>query len=62
VHNPGSGSGPARRDGQCDHLALIAVSRNVREVGLDVERVRADIPFEEMADDSWTQALNGTCA
>jgi hypothetical protein len=35
---------------QCDHLALIAVSRNVREVGLDVERVRADIPFEEMAD------------
>jgi len=33
----------------CDHLALIAVSRNVREVGLDLERVRADIPFEEMA-------------
>ena len=35
---------------QCDHLALIAVSRNVRQVGLDVERVVRDIPFEEMAD------------
>jgi hypothetical protein len=35
---------------QCDHLALIAISRNVRQVGLDVERVRPDIPFEEMAD------------
>lgn len=34
---------------QCDHLALIAVSRNVRGVGLDIERVREDIPFEEMA-------------
>jgi hypothetical protein len=34
---------------QCDHLALIAVSRGVREVGVDVERVRQDIPFEEMA-------------
>ncbi len=34
---------------QCDHLALIAVSRNVREVGLDLERVREDIPIEEMA-------------
>ena len=33
----------------CDHLALIAVSRNVRGVGLDLERVREDIPFEEMA-------------
>jgi hypothetical protein len=35
---------------QCDHLALIAVSRDVRRVGLDVERVREDIPMEEMAD------------
>ncbi len=34
---------------RCDHLALIAVSRNVRALGLDVERVREDIPFEEMA-------------
>lgn len=34
---------------QCDHLALAAVSRNVRGMGLDVERVREDIPFEEMA-------------
>jgi hypothetical protein len=34
---------------RCDHLALIAVSRDVREMGLDVERVREDIPFEEMA-------------
>ena len=33
----------------CDHLALIAVSRDVRGVGLDVERVQEDIPFEEMA-------------
>jgi 4'-phosphopantetheinyl transferase len=33
----------------CDHLALIAVSRDVRGVGLDLERVRADIPIEEMA-------------
>ena len=33
----------------CDHLALIAVSRDVRCVGLDVERVRDDIPIEEMA-------------
>lgn len=36
---------------QCDHLALIAVSRNVREVGLDLERVVAGIPVEEMAGD-----------
>jgi 4'-phosphopantetheinyl transferase len=35
---------------QCDHLALIAVSRDVRRMGLDVERVREDIPIEEMAD------------
>ena len=34
---------------QCDHLALAAVSRNVRGMGLDIERVREDIPFEEMA-------------
>lgn len=34
---------------QCDHVALIAVSRNVREIGLDLERVRDDIPFDEMA-------------
>jgi len=47
-----SGPGAALRVviAQCDHLALMAVSRNVRDVGLDVERVRADIPFEEMAD------------
>jgi hypothetical protein len=51
---PGIVTGPSsgfRVDvAQCDHLALIAVSRNVREVGLDLERVRDDIPFEEMAD------------
>jgi hypothetical protein len=35
---------------RCDHLALIAVSRDVRCMGLDVERVREDIPIEEMAD------------
>jgi len=34
---------------RCDHLALIAVSRAVREVGLDMERVREDMPIEEMA-------------
>jgi hypothetical protein len=34
---------------QCDHLALIAVSRDVRGMGLDVERVREDIPIDEMA-------------
>jgi len=34
---------------RCDHLALIAVTRNVRGMGLDLERVREDIPFEEMA-------------
>jgi hypothetical protein len=47
---PGPASGLRVTVAQCDHLALIAVSRNVREVGLDVERVRDDIPFEEMAD------------
>ncbi|HEX4085165.1 MAG TPA: hypothetical protein VHY22_09655 [Chthoniobacteraceae bacterium] len=47
-HFPGAGLRIAMA--QCDHLALIAVSRGVREVGLDVERVRDDIPFEEMAD------------
>jgi hypothetical protein len=35
---------------RCDHVALIAVSRDVRCMGLDVERVREDIPIEEMAD------------
>jgi hypothetical protein len=34
---------------QCDHLALIAVSRDVRRIGIDVERVCQDIPIEEMA-------------
>jgi len=34
---------------RCDHLALIAVSRDVRGIGLDVEEVREDIPIEEMA-------------
>ena len=35
---------------QCDDLALIAVSRDVRSLGLDLEKVRMDIPVEEMAD------------
>ena len=35
---------------QCDHLALIAVSWNARGLGLDLERVREDLPFDEMAD------------
>jgi len=34
---------------QCDHVTLIAVSRAVRGLGIDVERVRHDIPIEEMA-------------
>jgi hypothetical protein len=34
---------------RCEHVALIAVSRDVRGLGLDVERVREDIPIEEMA-------------
>jgi hypothetical protein len=34
---------------QCDYLALIAVSRDVRHVGLDLERVLMDIPIEEIA-------------
>jgi len=50
---PGLIAGPASglrfAVAQCDHIALVAVSRNVREVGLDLERVRHDIPFEEMA-------------
>jgi hypothetical protein len=33
----------------CDHVALIAVSRGARRLGLDVERVREDIPIEEIA-------------
>jgi hypothetical protein len=46
----GPGAGLRVAMAQCDHLALIAISRNIRGVGLDVERVRADIPIEEMAD------------
>jgi len=51
---PGVITGPASglhvTAAHCDHVALLAISRNVREVGLDIERVREDIPFEEMAD------------
>ncbi len=47
LHGPASGLRIALA--QCDHLALIAVSRDVRAIGLDVERVRQDIPIEEMA-------------
>lgn len=43
------GAGLRMAVAQCDHVALIAVSRDVRGVGLDVERVREDIPVEEMA-------------
>jgi len=46
---PGAASGLRVTVAQCEHLALIAVSRNVRGIGLDLERVREDIPFEEMA-------------
>jgi hypothetical protein len=50
---PGLVTGPASglrvAVAQCEHLALIAVSRDVRAIGLDVERVRQDIPIEEMA-------------
>jgi hypothetical protein len=50
---PGVLSGPASSIriavAQCEDLALIAVSRDVRRIGLDVERVRQDIPIEEMA-------------
>ena len=46
-HFPGTGLRIATA--QCDHVALIAISRSVRKVGLDIERVRDDIPFEEMA-------------
>jgi hypothetical protein len=50
---PGILTGPASglriAVAQCDHIALIAVSRDVRCLGLDVERVRQDIPIEEMA-------------
>jgi hypothetical protein len=35
---------------QCDHVALLAISRSARGVGLDVERVRDDIPIDDMAD------------
>ena len=45
----GPASGLRMAMAQCDHLALIAVSRDVRGVGLDLERVRQDIPIEEMA-------------
>jgi len=45
----GAGSGLRVAVAHCEHLALIAVSRNVRGLGLDLERVREDIPFEEMA-------------
>ena len=34
---------------RCDDLALLAISRDVRQLGLDVERVREDIPFDDMA-------------
>jgi hypothetical protein len=50
---PGLLTGPASglriAVAQCEHLALIVVSRDVRGIGLDVERVRQDIPIEEMA-------------
>jgi hypothetical protein len=46
----GPGAGLRIAVAQCDHLALIAVSHDVRRVGLDVERVQEDIPVEEMAD------------
>jgi hypothetical protein len=46
---PGPASGLRLAFAQCDHLALIAVSRDIRALGLDVERVRDDIPIEEMA-------------
>jgi hypothetical protein len=52
-HGSGVVAGPASRlkvaVAQCDGLALIAISRDVRVIGLDVERVREDIPIEEMA-------------
>ncbi len=50
---PGIVTGPAAglrvASARCDHLALIAVTRDVRGMGLDLERVREDIPIEEMA-------------
>lgn len=46
---PGPCSGLSVALSQSDHLALIAVSRNVRGIGLDMERICHDIPFEEMA-------------
>jgi hypothetical protein len=46
----GPGAGLRVAVAQCDHLALIAVSHDVRRVGLDVERVQENIPVEEMAD------------
>jgi hypothetical protein len=45
----GPASGLCVAAAECDHLALIAVSRAVRGLGLDLERVRGDIPIEEMA-------------
>jgi hypothetical protein len=52
-NHPGITPGPASAlcvaVAQCDHVALIAVSRAVRELGLDLERVQHDIPFDEMA-------------
>jgi hypothetical protein len=45
----GPASGLRVNVAQCDHLTLIAVSRNIRALGLDIERVREDIPFDEMA-------------
>jgi hypothetical protein len=45
----GPGSGLRIAVAQCDHVTLIAVSRDVRGLGLDLERVQEDIPVEEMA-------------
>jgi 4'-phosphopantetheinyl transferase len=45
----------SRRDG----LALIAVTRG-REIGVDVELVRADVPFFEIADVSFSSAESAT--
>jgi 4'-phosphopantetheinyl transferase len=45
----------SRRDG----LALIAVTRG-REIGVDVELVRADVPFFEIADGSFSSLESAT--